>query len=129
MNIRLGLHITCTFSILLYTGRCQLHLPCIPHTQFSLMYIRHFFCGLKNDIYVYSNWYYLLLLAFACNSFVFLILDNISTSVWLWIQVSSGQRGQFVLHHGCLSELLGPHPPRLTTLFPVLSSRTPGCSH
>jgi hypothetical protein len=35
--------------------------------------------------------------------------------VWLWIQVSSGQRGQFVLHHGCLSELLGPHPPRLTT--------------
>ena len=79
----------------------------------------------------YSNWYYLLLLAFAGNSFVFLILDNIhvSTSVWLWIQVSSGQRGQFVLHHGCLSELLGPNPPRLTTLFPVLSSRTPGCSH
>jgi hypothetical protein len=33
---------------------------------------------------------------------------------------SSGKRGQFVMHHGCLSELLGPHPPRLTTLFPVL---------
>jgi hypothetical protein len=27
----------------------------------------------------------------------------------------SGKRGQSVLHHGCLSELLGPHPPRLTT--------------
>ena len=69
----------------------------------------------------YSNWYYLLLLALAGNSFVFPILDNISTSVWLWIQVSSGQRGQFLVHHGCSSEPLGPHPPRFTTLFPVLS--------
>ena len=75
----------------------------------------------KVKIELYSNWYYLLLLAFAGNSFVFLILDNISTSVWLWIQVSSGQRGQFLVHHGCSSEPLGPHPPRFTTLFPVLS--------
>jgi hypothetical protein len=28
---------------------------------------------------------------------------------------SSGQRDQFLLHHGCSSEPLGPHPPRFTT--------------
>ena len=40
---------------------------------------------------------------------------TILNAAQFWVKSSSGQRGQFVLHHGCLSELLGPHPPRLTT--------------
>ena len=32
-----------------------------------------------------------------------------------WVQFSSGQRGQFLVHHGCSSEPLGPHSPRFTT--------------
>jgi hypothetical protein len=37
-----------------------------------------------------------------------------------------GKRGQFVMHHGYLSELLGPHPPRFTTPFPVFILKVPG---
>ena len=94
---------------------------CVPYvSSFSGLYILispsifsnvYYITSLNwHTLLIYSNWYYLLLLAFAGNSFVFLILDNISTSVWLWIQVSSGQRGQFVLHHGALRNPSAPIP-------------------
>ena len=58
---------------------------------------------------IYSNLHYLLLLTFTGNSLVFIILC-FYTSGMFWVQLSSGQRGQFVVHHGCSSEPLGPIP-------------------
>ena len=75
-------------SISIHANQTRISLLIIKSRDTSNGKIGHFLA-------YYSNWYYLLLLAFAGNSFVFLILDNISTSVWLWIQVSSGQHGQF----------------------------------
>jgi hypothetical protein len=38
------------------------------------------------------------------------ILSVLYTSGMFWVQFSSGQRGQFLVHHGCSSEPLGPIP-------------------
>jgi ABC-type uncharacterized transport system fused permease/ATPase subunit len=48
--------------------------------------------------------------SFAFNLLSVNSLCYISTSSRFRVQFSCGQRGQFLLHHGCSSEPLGPHP-------------------
>ena len=52
-----------------------------------------------------------------------------SSCIQLYVRLSSSRVVIILLHHGCSSGLLGPIPPRFTTLFPVLSYRTLDCSY
>ena len=59
----------------------------------------------------YSNLHYLLLLACAVTNLVFLILYLLLIRSAQFCGISnSAKRGQFLVHHGCSSEPLGPIP-------------------
>ena len=75
----------------------------------------------------YSNLHYLLLLACAVTNLVFLIvyLLLIRSAQFCGIS-SSAKRGQFLVHHGCSLEPLGPHPPTIHYTLPRFILKDPG---
>ena len=95
--------------------------------EFGQKEVISFFTLVTNKGEHYSNLALLTITNFCWQLFS---LSNSLLFIYVWYALGSvkfcgisrsGKRGQFVLHYGCPSELLGPHPPRFTTLFPVLS--------
>ena len=75
----------------------------------------------------YSNLHYLLLLACAVTNLVFLILYLLLIRSAQFCGISSSaKRGQFLVHHGCSSEPLGPPPPTIHYTLPRFILKDPG---
>ena len=66
-------------------------------------------CNIWYNIIAISTTYYLLVVTGNTSVFLFLSISAYASGL-VNGRIRCGKRGQFLVHHGCLSELLGPIP-------------------